>query len=322
MRDPEFNSAFAPMMHAFLEKREQEGFNNKNQIYYLEEFDRLIIQSEFGSTIINSELIELWDSYKPYLSNRTKIPRHNIIRSFCEYLYERDHCSFVPDRSKVKSTTTFSPYIFTEEEISHLIDAADNLPQRKNAPYREIVLPAIYRVLYCCGLRVNEALQLRITDCNFEEGTLFIRNGKGGKDRLVPMHPTLTAYLSDYCSKLPDGTAWLFPSSSGHYSRSAVYENFREMLIACKIPHTGQGPRVHDLRHTFCVHTLEKQLAAGYEPMQIMPRMAAYLGHKSYRETSWYIHLTIVSFPELSAKLSAAFNGIIPVMEDSEDEEN
>jgi len=322
MREPVFNSAFAPMMHAFLEKREQEGYNNRSQIYYLEEFDRLVTQSEFSGTIINSELIELWDSYKPYLSNRTKIPRHNIIRSFCEYLYERDHCSFVPDRSKIKSTSAFYPYIFTEEEISHLFNAADNLPQRKNAPYREIVLPAIYRVLYCCGLRVNEALRLRITDCNFEEGTLFIRSGKGGKDRIVPMHPTLTAYLSDYCSKLPDDTEWLFPSSRGHYSNGTVYENFRQMLILCKIPHTGRGPRVHDFRHTFCVHTLEKQLAAGYEPMQIMPRMAAYLGHKSYRETSWYIHLTVVSFPELSAKLSAAFNGIIPVMEDSEDEEN
>lgn len=255
MRDPKFNSAFAPMMRAFCEKREQEGYNNKNQIYYPEEFDRLIMQSGFGSIIVDSELIELWDSYKPHLSNRTKISRHNIIRSFCEYLYEHDHCSFVPDRSRIKSTSTFSPYIFTEEEISRLIGAADNLPQRKNAPYREIVLPAIYRVLYCCGLRVNEALRLRITDCNFKEGTLFVRNGKGGKDRIVPMHPTLTAYLSDYRSKLPGDTEWLFPSSRGHYSRSTVYENFREMLILCKIPHTGKGPRVHDFRHTFCVHT-------------------------------------------------------------------
>ena len=85
MRDPKFNSAFARMMHAFCEKREQEGYNNKNQIYYLEEFDRLIMQSGFGSIIVDSELIELWDSYKPHLSNRTKISRHNIIRSFCEY---------------------------------------------------------------------------------------------------------------------------------------------------------------------------------------------------------------------------------------------
>lgn len=322
MRDPIFNSSFAPMMYAFLEKRKLEGYTNRNQIYYLEEFDRLVLQSEFVGTVIEERLIKQWDSHKPYLSNRTKIPRHNIIRSFCEYLYERDHCSFVPDCSRIKHTSTFSPYIFTEEEISRLLNAVDNLPQRKNAPYRKIVLPAIFRVLYCCGLRVNEALHLKIEDFDFEDGTLFVRNGKGGKDRIIPIHPMLTAYLKEYCSRLPDDTVWLFPSSRGHYSQSTVYENFRELLVICKIPHTGKGPRVHDLRHTFCVHTLEKQLAAGYEPMQIMPRMAAYLGHKSYRETSWYIHLTIVSFPGLSAKLSAAFNGIIPVTEDLEDEKN
>ena len=71
------------------------------------------------------------------------------------------------------------------------------------------------------------------------------------------------------------------------------------------IHHTGNGPRVHDFRHTFAVHTLEKQLAEGYDPMIIVPRLAAYLGHKSYRETCWYIHLTIASFPELAQKLDS-----------------
>ena len=70
---------------------------------------------------------------------------------------------------------------------------------------------------------------------------------------------------------------------------------------------------MHDFRHTFAVHTLEKQLSDGYDPMVIVPRLAAYLGHKSYRETCWYIHLTVASFPELSQKLDRAFVGIIPV---------
>lgn len=322
MRNPLFTSSFAPMMYAFLEKRAQEGYTNKSQVYYLEEFDRLIVQSQFNGTAITAELIEAWDSRKPYLSNRTKIPRHNIIRAFCIYAFERDRHSFVPDTSKVRNTTTFTPYIFTKEEISRLLEAADHVPPRKNAPLREIILPAIFRLLYCCGLRVNEALHLKTEDFDSENGILFVRHGKGAKDRIVPIHDELSAYLRDYCSKLPENTEWLFPSSHGHYSSGTVYENFREILIMCKIPHTGRGPRVHDLRHTFCVHTLEQQLAAGYEPMQIMPRMAAYLGHKSYRETSWYIHLTVVSFPELSEKLSAAFAGIIPVGEVEDDEKD
>ena len=114
---------------------------------------------------------------------------------------------------------------------------------------------------------------------------------------------------------------WFFPSACGHYSIKTIYDNFRELLFACNIPHTGNGPRVHDFRHTFAVHTLEKQLSDGYDPMVIVPRLAAYLGHKSYRETCWYIHLTVASFPELSQKLDRAFVGIIPVGGET-DEEN
>ena len=106
-----------------------------------------------------------------------------------------------------------------------------------------------------------------------------------------------------------------------HFYLRFIYDNFRELLFACNIPHTGNGPRVHDFRHTFAVHTLEKQLSDGYDPMVIVPRLAAYLGHKSYRETCWYIHLTVASFPELSQKLDRAFVGIIPVGGET-DEEN
>ena len=163
-------------------------------------------------------------------------------------------------------------------------------------------------------MRVNEALRLRTTDVDLESGVISILNGKGGKDRLVPIHSSLSEYLREYTGKLLLDREWFFPSASGHYSSNTIYENFRELLFMSHIHHTGNGPRVHDFRHTFAVHTLEKQLAEGYDPMIIVPRLAAYLGHKSYRETCWYIHLTIASFPELAQKLDSAFAGIIPVI--------
>lgn len=171
-------------------------------------------------------------------------------------------------------------------------------------------------------MRVNEALRLRTTDVNLESGVISIFNGKGGKDRLVPIHSSLSEYLREYTGKLLLDREWFFPSASGHYSSNTIYENFRELLFMSHIHHTGNGPRVHDFRHTFAVHTLEKQLAEGYDPMIIVPRLAAYLGHKSYRETCWYIHLTIASFPELAQKLDSAFAGIIPVIGGEIIEEN
>lgn len=71
----------------------------------------------------------------------------------------------------------------------------------------------------------------------------------------------------------------------------------------------------------FCSNSPKILCKLPYDPMVIVPRLAAYLGHKSYRETCWYIHLTVASFPELSQKLDRAFVGIIPVGGET-DEEN
>ena len=313
MRKLEFTSELAPMLYAYAERRCREGYTSTSQNYYLQEFDRLVAR-EFNTPIVTQTAITAWDAQKPYLTNRSKIPRHNTIRSFAAFAFARDGQSYVPDSSRIRNTTTFIPYIFSKEEIFMLLDAADKIPLRKNAPLREIILPTVFRLLYCCGFRVSEVLHLKKADIDLDAGVISVKDGKGGKDRLVPMHDNLRIYLQNYYDKLPKDTEWLFPSATGHYASSTIYQNFRELLIACKIPHTGHGPRVHDLRHTFSVHTLEQQLAAGYDPMEIMPRLATYLGHKSYRETCWYLHLTIVAFPELSEKLDNAFNGIIPLV--------
>lgn len=313
MKRFDFSSNLSSMMKLYLETRNKDGYLPNHYGYYLQELDTLSKKMQ-NESFVTREIIEAWDTVKPYLSNRTKIQRHNTIRAFAVFAYAHDGMSYIPDTSKQKSNSTFVPYIFTAAEISRIFDAADNLPYRQNAPTRHLVIPAVMRLLYACGLRVNEALRLRTEDVDLNSGVISVFNGKGGKDRLIPTHNSLTDYLKNYTEKLPANRAWFFPSTGGHYSRNTIYENFRELLFLSHIHHTGKGPRVHDFRHTFAVHTLEKQLAEGYDPMIITPRLAAYLGHKSYRETCWYIHLTIASFPELAQKLDSALMGIIPVV--------
>lgn len=313
MKNFTFSSNLSQMIEQYLAARSAEGYLQKNYCYYLKEFD-VLSKSICDEPFVTKELIEAWDSVKPYLSNRTKIQRHNTIRAFAAFAYAHDGRSYVPDTSKLKDSSTFMPHIFTIQEMSRIVDAADHLPYRKNTPTRHLVIPAIIRLLYASGLRINEALRLKTTDVDLNTGIISVCNGKGGKDRLVPIHSSLVQHLRKYTTQLCENRECFFPSVSGHYSSRAIYENFRELLFLSQIPHTGNGPRVHDFRHTFAVHTLEKQLMEGYNPMVILPRLAVYLGHKNYRETCWYIHLTIASFPELTQKLDSAFKGIIPVV--------
>lgn len=74
------------------------------------------------------------------------------------------------------------------DEIRRLLYAADNLPVRNNAPTRHLVIPAVIRLLYCCGFRIGEVLRLRVKDVDLDTGIITVHNGKGGKDRLVPVH--------------------------------------------------------------------------------------------------------------------------------------
>ena len=86
-------------------------------------------------------------------------------------------------------------------------------------------------------------------DVNFMTGVITVCNGKGGKDRLVPVHSSMMGYLTNYSAQLPENREWFFPSAYGHYSSNTIYTNFRELLFLSGIPHTGNGPRVHDFRH-------------------------------------------------------------------------
>ena len=280
MKQFTFTSQLAPIIWKYLESRQNEGYTSVHCGYYMQELDCLSKELS-DAPVVTKELIDAWDLLKPYLSNRSKIVRHNAIRAFAKFAYTQDGISYVPDTSKLKNSSTFTPHIFTVEEIRRLLYAADNLPVRNNAPTRHLVIPAVIRLLYCCGFRIGEVLRLRVKDVDLDTGIITVHNGKGGKDRLVPVHNSVIEYLRSYSAQLPDEREWFFPSACGHYSIKTIYDNFRELLFACNIPHTGNGPRVHDFRHTFAVHTLEKQLSDGYDPMVIVPRLAAYLGHKS-----------------------------------------
>lgn len=163
MKQFTFTSQLAPIIWKYLESRQNEGYTSVHCGYYMQELDCLSKELS-DAPVVTKELIDAWDLLKPYLSNRSKIVRHNAIRAFAKFAYTQDGISYVPDTSKLKNSSTFTPHIFTVEEIRRLLYAADNLPVRNNAPTRHLVIPAVIRLLYCCGFRIGEVLRLRVKD--------------------------------------------------------------------------------------------------------------------------------------------------------------
>jgi len=172
-------------------------------------------------------------------------------------------------------------------------------------------------VLYGCGLRLEEALSLRIRDVDLIQGVLHINDTKFRKDRLVPPARPLVVRLQKYAATLGPrpADAYFFPSPrGGPLHGSGVYRNYRDLLQRCHIGHggRGKGPRLHDLRHTFAVHTLLRWYREGADLQARLPVLATYLGHASIDGTQDYLQMTAELYPEILSRSDAAFSDVIP----------
>ncbi|MEG2013755.1 MAG: tyrosine-type recombinase/integrase, partial [Anaerovoracaceae bacterium] len=116
----------------------------------------------------------------------------------------------------------------------------------------------LFRVLYCCGMRISEVCALRVGD--FEDGSFTVEHGKFGKGRLVPLHLMLSVSISEYIKKVhplaePEEILFIDGFEGRKLYPTKVYEIFRELLLKSGIRHggKGKGPRVHDFRFScFC----------------------------------------------------------------------
>ena len=166
------------------------------------------------------------------------------------------------------------PRILSPEEVAQLIDAASNLQAR-----------TMLMLLYSTGVRRSELVQLRVEDIDSKRMMVHIRQGKGGRDRDVPMCPKLLETLREYWRWKKPKT-WLFPRGiakrgDGHLTDRAVWYACAEAAR-----HAGLKKAVtpHMLRHSFATHLLEN--GADLPTIQIL------LGHADLEATSIYLHLS------------------------------
>jgi len=176
-------------------------------------------------------------------------------------------------------------------------------------------VPTILRLLYSTGLRISEALSIKNEDVKFDKRYILIRKTKNGCERIVPINDSLFEVLQQYNSyrdKIPvknvsSPNSFFFIKSDGKYCNAqSVYKWFRQLQTECGIPYTGNhhGPRVHDLRHTFAVHSMVQLAHEGQDLYSSLPIISVCLGHKSLSATEQYVRLTGEMYPELISQCS------------------
>lgn len=328
MNEPVYSSVLATICSDFIAEKRAVGYAYRSESERLREFLRFSEGFDIPPRTLTKEVVSAWIAPRPMESDRSRYHRFSTIRLFAEYMLRMGYSAYVPLTFEAgKLHQSFVPYIFTHEEIRRFFMAANAMSpsKRTSAPRRHLVIPLLFRMLYCCGLRVSEAARLQGHDVNLQSGILTIHDSKFGKSRYVPMSKELTAACVNYAeTRLIGGTVdWFFPTRSGRqYGNRSIYDAFRELLRKSGISHggRGKGPRVHDLRHTFAVHCLQQWTENGADITTALPYLREYLGHENIGATEQYLRMTAEIYPEISALMQVEYGNIVPAQEDAPDE--
>ena len=175
------------------------------------------------------------------------------------------------------------PYLYTDEEIRNLLQAAlDMTFTYERSSLQPWLFHCLFGLLAVTGMRVGEACNLELRDFDPESAVLTIRGAKYGRERLVPLHRSTCDVVADYITRREhhwQGRAispYLFVTNKGNrLSESGKTDN--------------NGPRLHDLRHSFAMNTLVSGYRQDRIPERLVPILSTWLGHTNVADTQWYL---------------------------------
>ncbi|ECJ2934123.1 tyrosine-type recombinase/integrase [Salmonella enterica subsp. enterica] len=250
---------------------------------------------------IDPQQITIFLKGKGALTNTWKL-KFSVLSGFFRFAISRGYCQTSPlPEFKPKLPPSQTPYVYSVSELNRLIDLTKTLydyrSKQQSSMFRTLIL-----ILYGSGLRVGEALRLKISDVDFSSQILTVRDTKFYKTRLVPIGPRLSAELATHIERrsllpLPSGNnSYLLTSLTGRgWSYSQVITLFQRLRNVAGIerpPGELHPPRLHDLRHTAAVHRVLAWYREGKNVQLLLPQLATYLGHVNISSTQRYLSMT------------------------------
>jgi site-specific recombinase XerD len=259
------------LRQAMIKAMQLRNFSENTQQAYVTAIKQLAIYYQRSPENINEQEVQ---NYILYLAKEKNLSWStcNVIVSSIRFFYKnilkKTHDTFYLPFAK---RPYYLPDILTQDEIKALLHVTKN-PKHH----------AIFMTVYSAGLRVSEVTHLTISDIDSQSNVICIRQGKGKKDRYVPLSPRLLQELRQYW-KLDRPRHWLFPGvdPTKPITRHGVQDAFKKAKIKANIT---KKVSIHSLRHCFATHLLER----GTELVDIKQL----LGHSSISTTLRYTRIS------------------------------
>jgi site-specific recombinase XerD len=325
MSDTIYKSSLGAYMQSFLEQRRTLGYKALDVEYGLKTVDTYLLESGFKGLYITEQVYKGWWKSTCDQLDSTRYQKASVFSRFLEYLAAMGIDCYMP-RLPRKHTSGRVPYTFSEKEMKAIFKAADNLRMKeRHTSSAMISIPALIRLIYSTAVRISEALEIRIGNVNFKHHVIKLEYTKNGYQRYAPINESLEAVLRQYISyrnrlpyaELQHPDSHLFVSSQGKaLTRDTALQYMHRILSDAGIDRKGdeEGPHLHCLRHSACVHSMVKLAREGKDLYCYLPVLSVFMGHRKVLDTENYLRLTQEMYPDLIKQdktVTASINGVI-----------
>ncbi|HEY9757948.1 MAG TPA: tyrosine-type recombinase/integrase [Oculatellaceae cyanobacterium] len=246
--------------------------------------------------VITTKLALEWAQLPTSATTKTWASRLSALRGFAVYRLASDPRTEVPPPNLLPvSCSRMKPYLYSEEEIVCLMNAALQMPEAGVLTRRTYY--CFFGLLAVTGMRPGEVIQMKNDDVDLSKGLITLRETKFGKSRLVPLHSSTTKALTDYADirdrLLNSRSKYFLISNVGtKLSSGRVRKTFYDLSrqIGLRGLTAKNGPRLQDFRHRFAIGTLSDFYRAGEDAEFWLPVLSTYLGHVNITNTYWYLN--------------------------------
>lgn len=302
------NDSLLTLIDQFISYKKQNGYVYQSGAYYLRKY--ALSATEIEPTLIVPDRA----SVERFLGKYENAPGslYNaaaFLREFSQYLIARGYLeAYLIPSGRTRLPTPVQPYFFTSEEITAFFCECDKVMDNPHYKGRHIVLPAMFRLLYCCGLRCKEVRVLARKDVHLENGYLDVLQSKGPKSRRIYISKELGDYLRDYDCQIghlfPDRRTFFPNRNDAPYSAAMLEKNFLRFWYSAfpEKKNSGVSIRAYDFRHHFVYANMNRWLREGKDVNAMLPYLMRYMGHSDIKNTLYYFHLVPDIYGSIIAK--------------------
>ena len=319
VKDYTFSSAFAPYIEGLIRQKRADGFSYTVGEYHLIKFDEFCAAHYPDTKTVDHGLAAAWAEIRPTEGRSYRNRRVEQLRQLCLYMRSLGLETYVPRTMGREPKPVL--YIPSRAEVAAFFAELDSWQCRNSRGKRTVdEYKVLFRLYYCCGLRLSEARLLKKENVDFAKGILTILRSKGPKDRLVYLPPDGAQMLEEYNREMKKRfpqSPWLFPGQDPNrpLSEPAIQHRFKDCWRRLAFAgSTDKEPTPHCLRHAFVVERMNGWMAHGIDLQAMLPYLSSYLGHQTPAETFYYYHLVDRAFAVVREKDTVS-GRVIPEMQ-------